>query len=60
MALTQWGETYTPGMEGPALDIRRTDGDAPVRVVVECSAEHSTLSPRDVTARLGTGARPRS
>lgn len=60
MALTQWGETYTLGTEGLVLDIRHTDCDAPVHVVVECSAEHSTLSPREVTARLGTGARPRS
>ncbi|MEU6196563.1 helix-turn-helix domain-containing protein [Streptomyces sp. NPDC047061] len=59
MALSQWGETYTLGPEGPVLDIRHTDCDAPVRVVVECSAHHSTLNPGDVTARLGPGARPR-
>ncbi|MER5228109.1 winged helix-turn-helix transcriptional regulator, partial [Streptomyces flaveus] len=60
MALSQWGEAYALGPEGPVLDVRHTDCDAPVRVVVECSTEHSTLTPRDVTARLGTGARPRS
>src|SRR5688572_5693720 len=60
MALTQWGETYALGPEGPVLDVRHTECDAPVRVVVECSAEHSTLTPREVTARLGTGARLRS
>lgn len=55
----QWGETYALGSEGPVLDVRHTDCDAPVRVVVECSAEHSALAPRDVTARLGPGARSR-
>ena len=60
MALSQWGEAYALGPEGPVLDIRHTDCDAPVRVVVECSAEHSTLSPAEVTARLGPGARVRT
>ncbi|WP_406155366.1 winged helix-turn-helix transcriptional regulator [Streptomyces canus] len=60
MALTQWGEAYALGPEGPVLDVRHTDCDAPVRVVVECSADHSALTPRDVTARPGKGARPRS
>lgn len=56
----EWGEAYTLGPEGPLLDVRHTDCDAPVRVVVECSTEHSPLTPREVTARLGTGARRRS
>ena len=60
MALTQWGEAYTLGPEGPVLDIRHTDCDTPVRVVVECSTEHTTLSPAEVTARPGPGARLRS
>jgi DNA-binding HxlR family transcriptional regulator len=60
MALSQWGETYTLDPEGPVLDVRHTDCDAPVRVVVECAAEHSTLTPGEVTARLGPGARLRS
>ncbi|WP_020126022.1 winged helix-turn-helix transcriptional regulator [Streptomyces sp. 303MFCol5.2] len=60
MALSQWGEAYTLDAEGPVLDVRHTDCGAPLRVVVECSAEHSTLGPGEVTARLGPGARPRS
>lgn len=60
MALSQWGETYTLGPEGPVLDVRHTNCGAPVRVAVECSAEHSALTPGDVTARLGPGARLRS
>ncbi|HST80873.1 MAG TPA: helix-turn-helix domain-containing protein [Kineosporiaceae bacterium] len=60
MALAQWGEEYTLGPEGPVLDVRHAECDAPVRVIVECSAEHAPLTPREVTARLGTGARLRS
>lgn len=60
MALTQWGEAHTLGPDGPLLDVRHTDCDAPVRVVVQCSTEHTPLTPREVTARLGTGARPRT
>ncbi|MFF4836930.1 winged helix-turn-helix transcriptional regulator [Streptomyces sp. NPDC001315] len=60
VALRQWGETYTPDPEGTVLDVRHTGCGAPVRAVVECSAEHSALSPREVTARLGPGARLRS
>ena len=33
MALSQWGEAYALGPEGPVLDIRHTDCDAPVRVI---------------------------
>ncbi|MEU6228437.1 helix-turn-helix domain-containing protein [Streptomyces sp. NPDC047042] len=60
MALTQWGETYALGSEGPVLDIRHADCDAPVRVVVECSADHTVVTPRDVTARPGLGAHQRT
>ncbi|WP_202971090.1 hypothetical protein [Saccharothrix sp. ALI-22-I] len=54
------GRDVRPDPEGPVLDVRHTDCDAPIRVVVECSAEHSALTPGDVTARPGPGARPRS
>lgn len=61
VALGQWGETYTLGPgESPPLDIRHTGCQAPVRVVVQCSAEHTALAPDEVTARPGPGARPRS
>ncbi|MCF4136811.1 helix-turn-helix transcriptional regulator [Streptomyces sp. Tue 6430] len=59
MALGQWGETYALGTEGPVLDVRHTGCGAPVRVVVECSADHAALTPGEVTARPGPGARPR-
>ncbi|MGP3633618.1 winged helix-turn-helix transcriptional regulator [Streptomyces sp. 24-1644] len=59
MALSQWGETHTLGPGGPALDVRHTDCGAPVRVAVLCAGEHTPLTPKDVTARLGPGARHR-
>ncbi|MEU1577509.1 helix-turn-helix domain-containing protein [Streptomyces collinus] len=59
MALRQWGEAYALDSESPVLDVRHTDCDAPVRVVVECSEGHSSLHPEHVTARLGPGARLR-
>ncbi|MFJ8079039.1 winged helix-turn-helix transcriptional regulator [Streptomyces sp. NPDC096205] len=57
MALGQWGETYAGEPEGPVLDIRHSDCGAPVRVVVECCEERTALTPRDVVARPGPGAR---
>jgi DNA-binding HxlR family transcriptional regulator len=61
MALSQWGEAYAlDDSESPVLDVRHADCDAPVRVVVECSEGHSSLTPKHVTARLGPGARLRS
>ncbi|MEU3983555.1 helix-turn-helix domain-containing protein [Streptomyces sp. NPDC026672] len=58
IALRQWGETYVPAPGGPLLDVHHTECGAPVRVVVECSEEHTALTPRDVTARPGPGAHP--
>ncbi|MFI5967211.1 winged helix-turn-helix transcriptional regulator [Streptomyces asoensis] len=60
MALSQWGEAHTLESEEPVLDVRHTGCGAPLRVVVECSTEHSALTPREVTARPGPGARLRS
>ncbi|MEU5198287.1 winged helix-turn-helix transcriptional regulator [Streptomyces scabiei] len=60
IALRQWGETYAADPAGPVLDLHHSDCGAPVRMVVECAAEHSALTPRDVTARPGPGARRRS
>jgi DNA-binding HxlR family transcriptional regulator len=59
VALRQWGETYAPDPQGPVLDLRHSDCGAPVRVVVECTEEHAALSPREVSARPGPGARRR-
>ncbi|MFE6358696.1 winged helix-turn-helix transcriptional regulator [Streptomyces sp. NPDC057806] len=60
VALRQWGETYAPDPGGPVLDLRHADCGAPVRVVVECAEEHAALSPREVSAKPGPGARRRA
>lgn len=59
-ALQQWGQTHAPDPEGLVLDVRHADCDAMVRVVVECSTEHVALTPGEVIARPGPGARLRS
>ncbi|MET9128824.1 winged helix-turn-helix transcriptional regulator [Streptomyces antibioticus] len=59
IALRQWGDMYAPEPDGPVLDIRHEECGAPVRVVVECTAESVPLTPRDVSARPGPGARRR-
>ncbi|MFF2214098.1 winged helix-turn-helix transcriptional regulator [Streptomyces antibioticus] len=59
IALRQWGDMYAPEPDGPVLDIRHEECGAPVRVVVECAAESVPLTPRDVSARPGPGARRR-
>ncbi|WP_369241671.1 winged helix-turn-helix transcriptional regulator [Streptomyces sp. R21] len=58
VALRQWGESYVADPEGPVLEVRHSECDAPVRVVVECSCEHVALTPTEVTVRPGPAARP--
>ncbi|OIJ66416.1 winged helix-turn-helix transcriptional regulator [Streptomyces mangrovisoli] len=58
IALRQWGETYEADPAGPVLDVRHSDCGAPVRIAVECTGGHEELTPKDVTARPGPGARP--
>ncbi|SDK21253.1 winged helix-turn-helix transcriptional regulator [Streptomyces indicus] len=60
VALKQWGDTHAPDPEGPVLDVHHAECGAPVRVVVECSAEHEALDPTQVIARPGPGARRRA
>ncbi|MES5820744.1 helix-turn-helix domain-containing protein [Streptomyces sp. RG80] len=60
VALRQWGETHDPDPDGAVLDLRHTECGSPVRAVVECEGEHMVLTPRDVTARPGPGARRRT
>jgi len=58
VALRQWGESYVADPEGPVLEVRHRECDAPVHVVVECSCEHVALTPTEVTVRPGPAARP--
>jgi len=59
VALRQWGETHVANPEGPVLEVRHSECDAPVHVVVECSCEHLALTPTEVTVTAGPAARPR-
>lgn len=60
VALKQWGEAHMGGdKEGPVLDLRHDPCGAPVRVAVACEHGHTDLSPSEVSARPGPGARPR-
>ncbi|MER5408880.1 helix-turn-helix domain-containing protein [Streptomyces sp. NPDC002769] len=59
VALRQWGEAYVADPEGPVLDIRHSECEAPVRVVVECADEHVALTPAEVTVLPGPSAQPR-
>jgi DNA-binding HxlR family transcriptional regulator len=40
LALLQWGARYLSGPKGPALDLRHTVCDTPVRVEVICAEGH--------------------
>ncbi|MEU8588979.1 helix-turn-helix domain-containing protein [Streptomyces sp. NPDC048664] len=57
VALRQWGEMHDPAPEGAVLDLSHAECGAPVRVVVECAAEHTALTPDQVAVRPGPGAR---
>ncbi|MEV0081009.1 helix-turn-helix domain-containing protein [Nocardia neocaledoniensis] len=59
VSLMQWGDKYTADPEGPFLDVRHADCDAPVRVVVECSHDHAALTHNEVVVRPGASARTR-
>lgn len=58
VALRQWGETYAPDPDGTVLDIRHAECGSPVRAAVTCDKEGVALTPRDVVAKPGPGARP--
>lgn len=58
MALMQWGDKYAADPEGPALEVRHAQCGAEIHAVVECPADHTVLTYRDVTVHQGPGARP--
>jgi DNA-binding HxlR family transcriptional regulator len=55
LALWQWGDRHLAGDEGPALQLRHTDCDAPIQVDVRCADGH-TLPFDEITVSL-TGHR---
>lgn len=59
MALMQWGDKHAADPRGPLLDVRHAECGAEVRVIVECSRDHTVLDHTCVTVRPGAGARER-
>lgn len=63
VALLEWGDKYLADAQGPSVIVRHrpADGDdpcdQPVRIVLECGAGHSHLSPKDIYRAPGPGAR---
>jgi DNA-binding HxlR family transcriptional regulator len=63
VALLEWGDTYLADPQGPSVIVRHRPGDdasscdEPVKVVLECAAGHSHLTPEDVCRTPGPGAR---
>lgn len=59
VSLMQWGDKYTADPEGPFLNVRHADCGAPVRVVVECTDDHTEIAHREVVVSAGASARER-
>lgn len=59
VSLMQWGDKHAADPAGPFLEVRHTDCGAPVRVVVECSHDHTALARRQVVVSPGAAARTR-
>lgn len=57
VAIMQWGDKYLADPEGPPIRVLHADCGAPVRAVVECSAEQTPVSPRDARVIPGPSAR---
>ncbi|MER6501704.1 helix-turn-helix domain-containing protein [Streptomyces sp. NPDC001455] len=63
VALLEWGDTYFADPQGPSVIVRHrpvhdaSSCDEPVRIVLECTAGHSHLTPDDICRTPGPGAR---
>jgi DNA-binding HxlR family transcriptional regulator len=58
VAIMQWGDKYLADPDGPPIRILHADCGAPVRAVVECSAERTPITARDARVTPGPAARP--
>jgi DNA-binding HxlR family transcriptional regulator len=58
VALLQWGDTHLADADGPAAVLEHRDCGQPVRAIVQCTAGHRPLAPRDVRLLPRRGARP--
>jgi DNA-binding HxlR family transcriptional regulator len=59
IALQAWGNRYLADPEGPPIEFTHRGCDEPVELVVRCAAGHEPSSNREVSGRIGPGARPR-
>jgi DNA-binding HxlR family transcriptional regulator len=57
VALLQWGDTHLADADGPSVVLQHRDCGQPVHAVVQCTAGHRPLVPRDVRVLPGPGAR---
>jgi hypothetical protein len=59
IALQQWGNRYLVDPDGPPIEFVHRDCDAPVDLVVRCIEGHEVSDSRQISGRLGPGARRR-
>jgi len=57
VALRQWGDAHLADADGPAAVLQHRDCGQPVHAVIQCTAGHGPLAPRDVRILPGPGAR---
>jgi DNA-binding HxlR family transcriptional regulator len=60
VALMTWGDRWAGDPAGPAITLHHRDCGAAVRLALRCDDGHELGGPREVRARPGAGARPRS
>jgi len=57
VALMDWGDRWVSSPEGPPVEIRHRDCDAPVHADLSCDHGHTGLTARDTYPVVGAGAR---
>jgi DNA-binding HxlR family transcriptional regulator len=60
LALQAWGDTYLADDDGPPIEFVHRECGEPLDQVLRCHAGHEVLSNRQVTGRVGPGARRRT
>ncbi len=59
ISLQAWGNRYLADPEGPPIEFIHRDCGETVHLVVRCAAGHEPSGSREVSGRIGPGARPR-